>query len=43
MESKRLFIEFAVFGDKVIINTNDDDLVILLNELGEEEYSGLCG
>ncbi|MEM2190736.1 MAG: hypothetical protein QW540_04810 [Archaeoglobaceae archaeon] len=43
MESKRLFIEFAVFEDRIIVNTNDDDLVILLNELGEEAYSGLCG
>ncbi|MEM2029889.1 MAG: hypothetical protein QXV35_00955 [Archaeoglobaceae archaeon] len=43
MESKRLFIEFAVFEDRIIVNTNDSELNLRDLGVGEEEYSGLCG
>lgn len=43
MQERKFFIEFAIFEDKVIINSSVD-ISELIAEIGEEiEYEGMCG
>lgn len=43
MRDRKLFIEFVILGDHIIVNTNDSELNLSDLGVGEEEYSGLCG